>query len=255
MSEQLLIEASRLLRQAQFVVALTGAGISTPSGIPDFRSPASGLWNRVNPFEVASLQSFRYRPEAFYEWIRPLAKTILTSNPNPAHIALARLEDLGILKSIITQNIDLLHTKAGSKIVYEVHGHIREATCISCFRVFPAEQILEQFLESKTNSVPRCAECNGVLKPNVVLYGEQLPAQIFTEAERDVRRADLMLIVGSSLEIYPTADLPRRILHKNGKLILINLGETEYDHKADIVIRGDVAEVLPRIVNLLEGER
>lgn len=255
MSEELLIAASKLLQQAQFTVALTGAGISTPSGIPDFRSPASGLWNHVNPFEVASLQSFRYRPEAFYEWIRPLASKILATKPNPAHFALARLEHIGLLKSVITQNIDMLHSKAGSQTVYEVHGHVRETTCIMCFRVYAAEPILKDFLTSDSQEVPRCPECNGVLKPNVVLYGEQLPAQVFLAAERDVRRADLMLVAGSSLEIYPTADLPRRILQQGGKLILINLGETDYDHKADVIIRGDVAQVLPRIVSLLEGEK
>lgn len=255
MSRELILEASRLLKISRYAIALTGAGISTPSGIPDFRSPTSGLWEKVDPFEVASLQGFRYHPEAFYDWIRPLAEKIFSTVPNPAHHALAKLEAMGILKSVITQNIDLLHTKAGSKTVYEVHGHIREATCISCFKVYPAEVVLNDFLQNKTSAIPRCPACNGVLKPNVVLFGEQLPAQVLIKAEKDARQADVVLVAGSSLEVYPVADLPRIVKQNGGKLILVNLGKTSYDRQADIVIQGDVAEVLPSIVlELEEGE-
>lgn len=255
MPTELLIEASRLLMRAEYGIALTGAGSSTHSGIPDFRSPESGLWHQVNPFEVASLQGFRYRPEAFYRWIKPLARKMLETEPNPAHYALAELEQHGFIKSVITQNIDMLHTRAGSKTVYEVHGHIREATCISCFKVYPGEPILRALLDSHLDDIPRCEDCGGVLKPNVVLFGEQLPAQILMKAERDTRRADLMLVAGSSLEVYPIADLPRRVKEKGGKLILVNLASTDYDRIADIVIHGDVAEVLPQIVKLVQGER
>jgi NAD-dependent deacetylase len=254
MTHQLVVEASQLLSVSRHAIALTGAGISTPSGIPDFRSPTSGLWSKVNPFEVASLQGFRYRPEAFYEWIRPLATTILTSEPNPAHYALAQLETMGILKGVITQNIDLLHSRAGSRNIYEVHGHIREATCIQCFKVYPCEGILHSFLADEQRQVPRCPACNGVLKPNVVLFGEQLPARVLMAAQHKARQADLMLVAGSSLEVYPVADMPRIVKHNGGKLILVNLSQTEYDRVADVVIQGDVAEVLPQLVELLEGK-
>ncbi len=253
MVQELIQEASNLLRQAQYAVALTGAGISTPSGIPDFRSPGSGLWNQVNPFEVASLQGFRYRPKAFYDWIRPLAQKIVTAQPNPAHYALAELESKGILKSVITQNIDMLHSRAGSQTVYEVHGHVREATCITCFKIFPAESIFRTLLEDENAPVPQCSDCNGVLKPNTILFGEQLPIQVLQKAERDARQADVMLVAGSSLEVVPVANLPRYVLHKGGKLILVNLGKTHYDHLADVVIHHEVAEVLPRLVKALEG--
>lgn len=246
--------ASRLLREAQYAVALTGAGISTPSGIPDFRSETSGLWTNANPFEVASLFGFRYQPRAFFEWIRPLTQKIVEASPNPAHMALARLEALGILKSVITQNIDLLHTRAGSATVHEVHGHIREMTCISCFRVYDAVPILKVFLENDPWEVPLCSACGGVLKPNVVLFGEQLPARVLLKAEQDSRQADVMLVAGSSLVVQPAADLPRLVQRHGGKLILVDLQETSYDRSADVVIHGDVADVLPRIVSQVESE-
>lgn len=250
-----LIEAaSRLLRESTYAVALTGAGISTPSGIPDFRSDASGLWSHANPLEVATLFGFRYQPRAFFEWIRPLTQRIVESVPNPAHIALARLEALGILRSVITQNIDLLHSRAGSSTVYEVHGHIREMTCISCFRIYDAEPILKVFLENDSWDIPHCHVCDGLLKPNVVLFGEQLPARILLKAEQDSRQADVMLVAGSSLVVQPVADLPRLVQRHGGKLILVNLQETSYDRTADLVIHGDVADVLPRIVSQLESE-
>ena len=139
--------AINLLRRARYTVALTGAGISTRSGIPDFRSPKSGLWERYNPAEVASIYGFRHDPRRFYDWIRPLARIILEAQPNAAHIALARLEAIGKLQALITQNIDMLHTRAGSRTVYELHGHLREVTCIHCFAVYPAQPLIHKFLE------------------------------------------------------------------------------------------------------------
>jgi NAD-dependent deacetylase len=253
MSDESIVRASELIKQSIRMVALTGAGISTPSGIPDFRSQKSGLWEHANPMEVASIQGFRYRPELFYEWIRPLMATMLAAKPNPAHLALAQLETKGILQSIITQNVDLLHSEAGSKVVYEVHGHIREATCIQCFEHYPARPVIEKLLESETLVVPLCPACGGVLKPNVVLFNEQLPARVLSKANQFVVNADVMLVVGSSLEIYPAADMPYQVKKRGGKVIIINFSKTEFDPMADIVIHGNAAEVLPRIVELLEG--
>ena len=241
-----------LLRHAEHLVALTGAGISTGSGIPDFRSPASGLWERYNPAEVASLYGFRHHPERFYEWIRPLARTILTAAPNPAHLALAQLESAGRLKATITQNIDMLHARAGSRNVHEVHGHLREVTCVYCFRTFPADHHINRFLE--TNTLPRCPDCGNALKPNVILFGEQLPALAMKEARREARRCDAMLVVGSSLEVYPAADLPV-FAHRNGaRLIFVNLMETALDSLAQVVIHGDAVDVLPRLADALGGD-
>src|SRR5215207_1263958 len=137
--------AAELLKQAKYTIAFTGAGISTPSGIPDFRSQSSGLWEKDDPMTVASMYGFRQNPQAFYNWIYPLARLTVNAQPNLAHVALAQLEAHGLLKAIITQNIDLLHTRAGNKTVYELHGHLREATCVHCFTVYPAEPIIHQF--------------------------------------------------------------------------------------------------------------
>src|SRR6266850_5970915 len=167
--------AADLLRKAQYAVALTGAGISTPSGIPDFRSPQSGLWDKVSPLDVATLFSFRTQPQAFYDWIRPLAATMMNAQPNPAHLALSRMEQLGRLHCVITQNIDTLHTRAGSQCVVEVHGHLREMTCIACYHVYESARFIDPFLN--TGEIPRCPQCAGVLKPNVILFGEQLPVK------------------------------------------------------------------------------
>jgi NAD-dependent deacetylase len=250
MGTDLLDAAISHLRRAKHAVALTGAGISTPSGIPDFRSPRSGLWERYDPAEVASIYGFRHNPERFYDWIRPLVHTILEAQPNPAHIALARLERIGKLKCVITQNIDMLHTQAGSQIVFELHGHLREATCIHCFEVYPAKPFIDAFLES--GQIPTCPACGHILKPNVILYGEQLPTQALIPAQREARLCDAMLVAGSSLEVYPAAELPVIARQGGASLIFVNLSETPIDSLAEIVIHEDVADVLPHIVSALE---
>lgn len=244
--------AISLLHRAEYVVALTGAGISTHSGIPDFRSPHSGLWETYDPAEVASLYGFRHHPEHFYDWIRPLAHTILDATPNPAHYALVQMESLGKLKSITTQNIDMLHARAGSQNVYEVHGHLREVTCIHCFESFPAQPYMLTFLQ--TGTLPRCPICDRVLKPNVILFGEQLPAHALHSAQREARRCDLMLVAGSSLEVYPAADLPLIARQAGASLILVNFSETPVDALAQVVIHGDVVDVLPQLVAALENQ-
>lgn len=240
--------AAELVRSSRYLVALTGAGHSTASGIPDFRSPESGLWETANPMLVASLWSFRLNPKTFYNWVRPLAKTLASAQPNPAHVALAELERRGILKVVITQNIDSLHQKAGSQRVLELHGHMRSATCIRCYNQVTAEPVLEQFLLD--GKVPHC-QCGGVLKPDVILFGEQLPIRIYNAAVAEVRRCDLMLVAGSSLEVTPAADLPFIAVESGAKVILVNLQPTGFDHCAEVVIHGDVAEVLPRLVALV----
>jgi len=237
--------AARLIRRARYAIALTGAGISTPSGIPDFRSPDTGLWEEVDPMAVASLYTFRRNPRAFYDWIRPLAEILFEASPNPGHRALARLEQAGYLEAIITQNIDNLHQEAGSSEVLEVHGHLRTATCIECYRRRSTDGVLRSFLES--GEIPRCPHCGGVLKPDAVLFGEQLPVDVVNAAMAHVNSADLMLVAGSSLEVTPVCKLPLRIHRQGGRLIVVNLTATYADDAADVVIHGDVAAVLPRI--------
>jgi NAD-dependent deacetylase len=240
--------AAALIRDARHMVAFTGAGHSTPSGIPDFRSPHSGLWEKDNPMLVASIWAFRLNPKTFYHWIRPMVKTLLNAAPNPAHRALAELEERGILKAIVTQNIDNLHQRAGSRRVLELHGHMREATCTRCYRVVPIDPSLEQAVLD--GQVPRC-ECDGVLKPNVILFGEQLPIRVLNEAMEEARRCDLILVAGSSLEVTPAADIPFLAVESGAKAIIVNLQPTAFDQHADVVIHGDVSEVLPRLAEAI----
>jgi NAD-dependent deacetylase len=242
-------QARDLLANARQAVALTGAGVSTRSGIPDFRSPSSGVWNTVDHMEVASIYTFRRRPQVFYDWIRPVARLIKDAVPNPAHLALAQLEAAGVLQGIITQNVDNLHTRAGSRNVYEVHGHFREVTCLRCYTLFPAEDHWDAFMD--TGEVPHCPSCGGVLKPNAILYGEQLPVTVMNEAQRLVNRSDVMLVAGSSLEVAPAGDLPAAAVRSGARLIIVNFEPTYLDFMADVVINADVVDVLPELASQL----
>ena len=250
--EDTLSMAARLLREAEYAVALTGAGISTPSGIPDFRSPETGLWNRARPMFVASIWAFRLRPRAFYDWMRPLAHAILEGEPNAAHRAMADLEIAGRLKTVITQNIDGLHQAAGSQRVLELHGHARTATCLDCGRTVDSGPLIEGFLAGE---MPCCGACDGLLKPDVVLYGEMLPASVFLAAQMECERCDLLLVAGSSLEVTPAAELPLLALGAGADLVIVNLQPTPLDSRASAVIRQDVATALPSMVGEVLGKR
>jgi NAD-dependent deacetylase len=245
MTEEAVRTAAQLIRSAHFAIALTGAGISTTSGIPDFRSRDSGLWEKANPAEIASIFGFKRHPEVFYNWIRPLARLLLEAQPNAAHLALAQLEAAGFIKAIITQNIDMLHTRAGAHTVYEVHGHLRTATCIECYTEYDAEPIIRKLLEN--GEIPRCPQCHGVLKPNVILYGEQLPVRELFAAQQAARRCDLMLVAGSSLQVAPAGDMPLLAKQHGAKLIIVNFEPTHVDRQADVLFHDNVVDVLPRI--------
>ncbi|RME43137.1 MAG: NAD-dependent protein deacylase [Chloroflexi bacterium] len=239
-------KAVELLSQAQRLVVLTGAGISTPSGIPDFRSELTGLWTMVDPLEVASLWGFLADPARFYEWMRPLALKIARAQPNPAHYALAELERRGRMQALVTQNIDALHQKSGSRRVIELHGHLRTVRCLRCGHQSESEPYLRAFLDEGT--MPICPQCENVMKPDVVLFGEPLPEREIVRAQEEALHSDVMLVVGSSLEVMPAADLPALAVRSGSRLIIVNLSMTPYDYLADVVIHGDVAEVLPALV-------
>lgn len=236
---------AELIKQSHCTVVLTGAGISTPSGIPDFRSPGIGLWTRYQPMEVASLSAFRYSPELFYSWLHPLAVNMLSAQPNPAHIAIALLQSNGYVSTIITQNVDGLHTRAGANNVLEIHGTLRSLTCIRCFMQVPSDAIIQEYISDC--KIPHCQGCGGILKPDVILYEEQLPVKIWTKAEDACRKCDLLLVAGTSLEVMPSAKLPILALDNNAALVIINNTDTYIDVRADIIIRANVAEVLPLI--------
>jgi NAD-dependent deacetylase len=239
------------LRQCRHAVALTGAGISTPSGIPDFRTPGEGLWERADPMEVSSIYAFRRHPEAFYRWIRPLIAVMRNAQPNPAHIALARLEKAGLVRAVLTQNIDGLHQRAGSRHVLELHGHLRQVTCTKCGREAPADEAVAAV---EREEVPRCPACGGVVKPDVVLFGEQLPSQVITTAMRHVQMADLMLVIGSSLSVVPASDMPTLVHANGGEVIIFNKQTTYADSFAAAVFHKDVVETLPQVTQACLGK-
>jgi NAD-dependent deacetylase len=238
--------AADIIRNSKRALVLSGAGISTPSGIPDFRSPNSGLWSRFDPFEVASLASFRYHPEKFFAWFHNLATGIANAVPNPAHLGLARLEQSGLISTIITQNIDMLHQRAGSTNVLEVHGSLSSLTCIRCFHQVSASGYVEPYIVSGV--IPHCPHCDGILKPDLILFGEQLPAKTWMKAENAAKTCDCMIVAGSSLEVLPVAGLPMRALENGAHLIVINNSPTYIDLRADVVFREDLAEIIPLIV-------
>ena len=244
--------AADIIRQSKEAIVLTGAGISTPSGIPDFRSTDSGLWEQYDPFEVASLSAFRYQPERFFKWMRPLAINMFDAIPNDAHIGLAKLEQSGYLKTIITQNIDSLHQRAGSKNVIEIHGSLKTLTCVSCFDQYNSDDFIDTYLNDGT--IPHCPACNNVLKPDVVLMGEQLPITAWQKAQDASKKCDLMIVAGSSLEVIPVATLPMRVVDNGAHLIIINRSETYINVRADVVFLEDVAEIIPLIANEVLGE-
>jgi len=245
MVDQQAIElAARIVRGAQRIVALTGAGISRPSGIPDFRSE-TGLWKLDDPMEIASLRCFQSNPHRFYNWFRPLLKTISMAQPNPAHLALAELERRGQLMAVITQNIDGLHQRAGSREVFELHGHMRSATCLECDRQAPAAALLARVGRGE---VPRCS-CGGVYKPDVVLFDEMLPRGAYWLAQRAIEQCDVLLITGTALEVAPVCEMPLLARRHGAQLIIVNQSETYIDTYADVVLHEDVARALPAIVD------
>ncbi len=239
-------DAAELFRKAKRVVVLTGAGVSTPSGIPDFRSEGSGLWSSDEPMEVASLSGFRTSPDRFFNWFRPLAGQIFNAKPNAAHHALAELGNAGYELTVVTQNIDGLHQKAGSKRIVEMHGALRTLSCTECFKQAASEPFLQSYIED--GKIPRCLNCNGILKPDVILFGEQLLQSAWMEAQRAARQCHLMLVAGSSLEVLPVAGLPMQALDHGAHLIIINNTPTYLNGRADVVIMDDVATIIPEIV-------
>ena len=234
-----------ILAASKHAVALTGAGISTPSGIPDFRTPQTGLWERCDPMQVASIQVFCRDPQVFYDWIRPLAEKTAQAQPNPAHLALAEMERAGVIKTVCTQNIDGLHHKAGSVHVLELHGSMRQATCMRCGSNVPSDQLWAQVSEHV--EIPHCHRCQGIMKPDIVLYGEDLPTDVLFEAQDEARNCDVMLVVGSSLEVYPAAELPLMAWRHGAQVIIVDRQPTEMDSQATVVVRDDVAIAVPKI--------
>jgi NAD-dependent protein deacetylase/lipoamidase len=238
-----------LIRERQPVVVLTGAGMSTESGIPDFRS-ATGIWSEVDPFEVASIQAFRADPQRVWRWYGPRIGRLLAAEPNAGHLALAALERAGLVGAIVTQNIDLLHTRSGSEEVVEVHGSIRSFVCLRCGAGETLEVVLAQL---EVREAPLCTGCEAILKPGVVMFGELLPAHEMERAEAFVRGARLVLVVGSSLQVWPVASLPEQALAAGAALAIVNREETPYDAAAVLCLAEPAGETLAGVARLLDA--
>lgn len=239
-------KAKELVTNAGKVSALTGAGISVDSGIPDFRSEG-GLWKRYDPLEHATLESFNRDPTKFWTMGRELAETIIKAKPNAAHIALAKLEAQGKLTGVITQNIDNLHQSAGNKNVIELHGNYLCAHCIECKAEYFGKKVHESVAQGEIP--PKCEKCGGILKSEAILFGEALPEEPMAKAIKLCRDTNLLIVIGSSLTIYPAAFLPQLAKNAGAKIVLINLKGTNKDDVADIVLKGRATEILPRITD------
>jgi NAD-dependent deacetylase len=236
-------ELAKQLQQAKHALALTGAGVSTESGIPDFRSANQGLWAQFDPMEVASIQGFRNNPARFYEFWKLRFGVLNQAEPNLTHRFLVDLETRGKLKAVITQNIDNLHKRAGSKTVYDVHGNYARGLCVDCEREYPIETL---FSKIETQRIPVCDHCRGLLKPDVVLFGEMLPSS-FEEAVHQASQCDFMLVLGTSLEVHPVADLVPQAKSVGAKIAIINRDPTPFDWIADIVIHAQLGLAIEQL--------
>jgi NAD-dependent deacetylase len=242
-------ELAGLISSAGSVVALTGAGISVPSGIPDFRSPRTGIWANVDPMKVAHISVWRSDPATFWGFYGQRFAVLEGKRPNGAHRALVELERRGSLDAVITQNIDGLHAAAGTEDPIEVHGSVATASCLECGESYPLAEVRER-LDADPEGIPRC-DCGAPLKPDVVLFGELLPEADIQRGYELAARADLLLCVGSSLEVWPVAELPQVTLEAGGAIAIVTIGPTPYDHRAAVKLSGDVVAELEAVVAAL----
>jgi NAD-dependent deacetylase len=233
------VELAALIRRRQPCIVLTGAGISTESGIPDFRS-RTGIWAQYDPMEYATIEAFRRDPVKVWDFYARRLAVLTTAAPNDGHLALAELERRGLVQAVITQNIDGLHQRAGSREVIEVHGSIRTASCLACGGRQPLVE-----------AMPRCSKCGEILKPDVVMFGELLPPEAIERAFDLARQASLLLVVGSALEVYPVAALPEETVSAGGALAIVNRGATAFDRLAEIRVDGGAGETLAAIAKAL----
>lgn len=240
------LKLARLIAASQRLVVFTGAGISTESGIPDFRGP-DGIWTKFNPADF-TFQQFLTSPETRrMSWQRFRANPAHDAQPNPGHYAIAELERLGKLDCVITQNVDNLHQKAGSSIVIELHGTLKWVNCLECGHRYASQEVRLWLEDGET--VPTCRECGGLLKSATVAFGQAMPERETAEAGRRSRGCDLFLVVGSSLVVYPAAFMPVYALEAGAKLAIVNLQPTPLDHRADVVLRAQAGEALPHVVS------
>ena len=251
--EEKINQVAEMIAAAKKVVIFTGAGVSTESGIPDFRSPG-GLWTRFDPDDFTIDRYLRSGQARRKMWEVLLQGGLLTeAEPNPAHYALAELEKMGKLSSVITQNIDNLHQKSGNNpaLVYELHGNMKWIVCLSCRQRYPLEDLMRGAAGDK--SVPTCKKCGGILKPDVIFFGEALPEKTLRAAVRESQECDFFLVIGSSLVVYPAASLPLQAKRSGARVVIINLGPTAQDAIADVLINRSAGETMTRIITRLKN--
>jgi NAD-dependent deacetylase len=240
---------AELLRDAERTVVRSGGGVWVPAGNPDFRSPRTGLWENVDPMEVAHIDAWRRDPDRFWRFYGDRFASLTDKRPNEAHLALAELERRGLIRGVITQNIDRLHRAAGTERLIEVHGSIEWSVCLQCGGKVALDRVVEQLRAD--DGAPECACCFTPLKPDVVLFGEMLPERALSEAQALALDADLMVCVGSSLEVYPVAGLPAITRGAGGRLALVTQGRTPYDDEAEVKLGGDVVAELRAVLAAL----
>ncbi|WP_456422098.1 NAD-dependent protein deacetylase [Thermococcus sp.] len=246
--------ASKILVRSRFAIAFTGAGISAESGVPTFRG-SDGLWKRYRPEELATPEAFKRNPNLVWEFYKWRMRKILEARPNPAHYALAELERLGILKAVITQNVDDLHREAGSKNIVELHGNIFRVKCTSCNYKENLKESgrVKGFVESR--DLPKCPKCGSLLRPDVVWFGEPLPREALDKAFRLAEKADVVIVVGTSGLVYPAAYIPYIVKEHGGKVIEVNVERSGITPIADVFLRGKAGEILPELTELVRGLR
>jgi len=250
--EEKIEKLAELIINSKNIVALTGAGMSTESGIADFRSPGTGLWEKVDPYEFASIHSYVANTSKNLEFMLETGRQIFSARPNKGHKALTRLQKLGKLNGVLTQNIDRLHHKAKTKNIIEFHGNAYEAKCMTCGQIYEITFMVNQVM--KGNSSPSCEKCRGMLKPNAIFFGEPLESDVLETADKMLEDCDFLLVLGSSLVVFPVAWYPSRVLSAGAKLAIINIQETDMDSVAQVVIHEKIGEVLPKIVMIVENQ-
>lgn len=247
--DELTSQVAKVIRKSKNTVLFSGAGISTPSGVPDFRSATNGLWKKFNPMQVASLSVFKNNPKKFFDWLHPLVVNCLNALPNPAHRIIAEMQEKGLIQTILTQNIDGLHQKAGSRNVLELHGNPRIMTCLSCRIEFTEPDYFNRFVNY--GQIPVCPDCGDILKPNIILYGEELPQGVWRQAEKACMETNTLIIAGTSLEVFPAASLPIIAYNHDAFLCINNLTPTPCDSLTDCVFHMDVVDFFQRLEEVL----
>jgi len=248
--EEKIEKLANLILDSKNIVALTGAGMSTESGIADFRSPGTGLWEKVDPYEFASIHSYVADTSKNLEFMLETGRNIFRARPNKGHKALTKLQKLGKLKGVLTQNIDRLHHKARTKNIVEFHGNAYEAKCMTCGHVYEITVMVNQVM--KGNYSPSCEKCRGMLKPNAIFFGEPLESKILEAADIMIAECDLLLVLGSSLVVYPVAFYPQKTLSLGAKLAIVNIQKTDMDSLAEVVIHEKIGDIFPKIISIVE---